>query len=176
MRSNGPLHQVSESAFLIWKLRCTRIIELGENEVLWPSKQEIHNWWIHAISRHLALDQAMTNTRYGKKALNKFLVLHTWSGVLKDEASLPEDWIRQPGVLVGIVPLEQPHGKTILLNRCSCDERATESHTVCHWMTVVHKTCISSVVELVLINTNTSWCSGLTKLVALRHMLLQKKK
>jgi hypothetical protein len=57
----------------------------------------------------------MTNTRYGKKALNKFLVLHTWSGVLKDEASLPEDWIRQPGVLVGIVPLEQPRRQNHLI-------------------------------------------------------------
>jgi hypothetical protein len=106
---------VSESTFLIWKLRCTRIIELGENEMLWPSKQEIHNRWIHVINRRLALDQAMTNTRYGKKALDKSLVLRTWSGVLKDEASLPEDWIRQPGVLVGIVPLEQPRRQDHLI-------------------------------------------------------------
>jgi hypothetical protein len=99
---------ISESAFLIWKLRCTRVIELGEDEVLWPSKQEIHNRWTHAINRRLALDQEMTSKRYGKKALDKSLVLHTWSGVLKNEASLPENWIKQPRVLVGIVPLEQP--------------------------------------------------------------------
>jgi hypothetical protein len=54
------------------------------------------------------LDQEMTSKRYGKKALDKSLVLHTWSGVLKNEASLPENWIKQPRVLVGIVPLEQP--------------------------------------------------------------------
>jgi len=52
----------------------------------------------------------MTSTRYGKKALDKLLVLHTWSGVLKDEASLPEDWIRQPRVLVGIGLPEQQQG------------------------------------------------------------------
>jgi len=38
----------------------------------------------------------------------EYLVLHTWSSVLKNEASLPEKWIKQPRVLVGIVPLEQP--------------------------------------------------------------------
>ena len=99
---------VSESAYLIWKLRCTRVIELGDDETSWPSKQEIHNRWIHGVNKRLALDQAMTNPCYGAKALDTLLVLHTWSGVLKNEASIPENWIRQPRVLVGIVPLEQP--------------------------------------------------------------------
>jgi hypothetical protein len=107
---------MSESAHLIWKLRCTRVIELGDNEETWPSKREIHNKWVHAMNRRLALDQAMTNTRYGTNALNKDLVLHTWSGVLQDESSLPEDWIRQPGVLVGIVPLEQQRQQDIAID------------------------------------------------------------
>jgi hypothetical protein len=59
------------------------------------------------VNKRLALDQAMTNPRYGVKALDTHLVLHTWSGILKNEASMPENWIKQPGVLVGIVPLKQ---------------------------------------------------------------------
>jgi ribonuclease HI len=98
---------MSESAHLIWKLRCTRVVELGDDNETWPSKQEIHNRWVHAMNRRLTLDIAMTNKHYGDKALNKYIVLQTWSGVLKDEASLPEDWTRQTGVLVGIVPLER---------------------------------------------------------------------
>ncbi|KAF8235246.1 hypothetical protein L208DRAFT_1392784, partial [Tricholoma matsutake] len=35
-------------------------------------------------------------------ALTQGIVLQTWSGVLKDEDSLPNNWIWQQGVLVGI--------------------------------------------------------------------------
>jgi ribonuclease HI len=76
---------MSESAHFIWKLRCTQVIELGGNGETWPSKREIHNKWVHAMNRCLALDQAMTNGHYGNKKLNKD------SGVLQDEPSLPED-------------------------------------------------------------------------------------
>ena len=49
----------------------------------------------------------MTNSCYGAKALAQHMVLHTWSGILLDEATLPDNWIGHPRVLVGIVPLEQ---------------------------------------------------------------------
>jgi len=49
----------------------------------------------------------MTSKRYGKRALATKIVLATWSGTLQDELSLPDNWIKQPGVLVGGGPLEQ---------------------------------------------------------------------
>lgn len=99
---------ISESAHLIWRLRCERTITLGDNVEDWPSKQEIHNKWVHTINRRLALDQAMTSNCYETIALKKDLVTQTWCGTLRNEESLPDNWIKRPGVLVGIVPLEQP--------------------------------------------------------------------
>ncbi|KAG7445522.1 uncharacterized protein BT62DRAFT_932616 [Guyanagaster necrorhizus] len=40
--------------------------------------------------------------RFGQKALNKDLVLRTWSGAILDEKKLPKDWTEVNGVLVGI--------------------------------------------------------------------------
>jgi len=31
---------ISESAHLVWKLRCARVIQLGDNKKDWPSRQE----------------------------------------------------------------------------------------------------------------------------------------
>ncbi|KAJ7024876.1 hypothetical protein C8F04DRAFT_1213005 [Mycena alexandri] len=64
---------VSESAYLIWKLRNER------------------------------LDCVLTNKlRYGKKALEKKLVEQTWKKVLQNEDRLPKELTRETGVLVGI--------------------------------------------------------------------------
>ena len=40
--------------------------------------------------------------QYGSFATKKNLVLKTWSGTLKNENTLPDDWINMPGVLVGV--------------------------------------------------------------------------
>ncbi|KAG1800547.1 ribonuclease H-like protein, partial [Suillus variegatus] len=94
-----------ESAHLIWKLRCKRVIKFNNEEDKFHSKNEICNRWISTINRRLKYDKLLTNTsRYGKKALRESLVLHTWSGVLLDEDDLPDNWIRTAGVLVGILP------------------------------------------------------------------------
>jgi hypothetical protein len=123
-RTNRPYKiLMSESPHPIWKLRCTCVVELGDDSETWPSKQEIHNCWVHAMDRQLTLYISMTNTHYGDKALRKHIVLQTWSGVLKDEASLPEDWTRQSGVLVGIVPLEWQWERKNLVDPHSCSER-----------------------------------------------------
>jgi hypothetical protein len=98
---------LSESAYLIWKIRCERVLERPDCEH-WHSSIEIQNRWLHTMNRRLEHDCAMTGQQYGKKALKKEIVLQTWSGTLRDEQSLPENWIKKPGVLVGIEPLEQP--------------------------------------------------------------------
>ncbi|KAJ7661175.1 hypothetical protein B0H17DRAFT_953751 [Mycena rosella] len=83
---------VSESAFLIWRLRCERVIQ--EKDL--ASAREIHNRWLKTINNRLGLDG------YGKKAIKKSLVLKTWQRVLKNERNLPKNWIWEAEVLVGI--------------------------------------------------------------------------
>ncbi|KAJ6581584.1 ribonuclease H-like protein [Mycena capillaripes] len=78
---------ISESAHLIWRLRCERI----------------HNRWLKSINNRLGLDCALTNgAKWGKKAIKKLLVLGTWSKTLKNEDNLPKDWTWEAEVLVGI--------------------------------------------------------------------------
>ncbi|KAJ7702212.1 hypothetical protein B0H17DRAFT_923448, partial [Mycena rosella] len=90
---------VSESAHLIWRLRCEQVIQ----EKPPASGHEIHNRWLSQINNRLGLDRAMTNDhKYGKKAIKKSLVLKTWCKVLKNEDKLPKDWTWETEVLVGI--------------------------------------------------------------------------
>ena len=109
---------ISESAHLIWKLRCKRISEdKPENE--WPKETEIHNRWLAIINARLTLDRATTNNKYSKKATKQKVVLDTWKNVLKNEKDLPQNFLKTPGVLVGIDP------------RCT---RAVWAHMLCLWM------------------------------------------
>ncbi|KAF9231095.1 hypothetical protein BU15DRAFT_68624 [Melanogaster broomeanus] len=99
----------TEASHLIWKLRCERAIKLEGKEELFHSDIEIHNRWVACINKRLKYDRLLADSvRYGKKALKLDLVLKTWSGVLMDEHNLPDDWIRQSGVLVGIAPRRPP--------------------------------------------------------------------
>jgi len=90
---------ITESAHLIWKIRCERVIR---NEGELTTANEVRSKWLAAVNLRLELDRKMTNPKYEKKALNKSLVLGTWKGVLKNEQDLPDDWIREDGVLVGM--------------------------------------------------------------------------
>ncbi|KAF9494448.1 RnaseH-domain-containing protein [Pleurotus eryngii] len=94
---------ISEFAHLIWKLRCERCIEYEDNADKFHSPLEIKRRWLGTMNRRLALDCTLTNShKYGKRAINKHLVITTWSQIIKDERSLPKDWFKQSGVLVGI--------------------------------------------------------------------------
>jgi ribonuclease HI len=93
---------VSESAYLIWLLRCDRRI----NQKPPASRAEITRKWLWIINNRLQIDREMTNTnKYGRKALPLSLVKKTWSRTLKNEKELPDDWpswSRGIGVLVGV--------------------------------------------------------------------------
>jgi hypothetical protein len=89
---------ISESAHLIWKLRCERVIQ---NEGHLPSTREVKPRWIDAINARINLDRKMTNPRYGK-TIKEDLVIQTWSGIIKNEGELPENWAIKAGGLVGI--------------------------------------------------------------------------
>lgn len=91
---------VSESAHLIWKLRCERIIQKDNVPF---TKNEVRKRWVAAMNRRLEMDRLMTNPKYEHKALSADRVTQTWSGVLLDEDGLPDDgWLNISGVLVGI--------------------------------------------------------------------------
>jgi ribonuclease HI/exonuclease III len=100
---------ISESAYLIWKIRCEQRIGNADNPEATHAEAEIHNRWVATMDRRLTLERLMTNkTRYGKKALKQKVVLQTWEGVLHDRESLPENWIQSTGVLVGTRPKRPP--------------------------------------------------------------------
>ena len=97
---------MTESAHLIWKIRCECVLERNNREQ-WHTAQEIKNRWLSTINKRLLLDQAMTNKSYESKAVSAKTMLCTWSGTLQNESFLPENWINYAGVLVGIRPPEQ---------------------------------------------------------------------
>ncbi|KAE9388214.1 hypothetical protein BT96DRAFT_1074859 [Gymnopus androsaceus JB14] len=90
---------ISESAYLIWTLRCERAIA---NEGRPFNAKVITNKWVRMINDRLELDRRMTHHRYGTKALANGLVIHTWRGTLMNEENLPKDWTKESGVLVSI--------------------------------------------------------------------------
>src|ERR1700722_2156881 len=100
---------VSESAFLIWKIRCERRIQREDDREKFHSTQEIHNRWVATINKRLVERYLATNKRrYGKKAVGEYTIVQTWSGTLHDQKNLPENWVQQAGVLVGMRPLCPP--------------------------------------------------------------------
>ncbi|KAJ4464950.1 hypothetical protein C8R41DRAFT_912550 [Lentinula lateritia] len=90
---------IALSAYLIWTLRCERVIA---NEGRPFQQIEIQNRWNKSINNQLKMDCQMAHKRYEEKALPRGLVIQTWRGVIKDEKNLPMDWIDTDGVLVGI--------------------------------------------------------------------------
>ncbi|KAJ7772302.1 hypothetical protein B0H16DRAFT_1768950 [Mycena metata] len=104
VREQGRLFTilVSIAWHLIWNLRVARVIR---NPDMPLNEDAIHNQWLKMVNAALQRDRILTNkARFGTLALNKQTVLNTWSGLLMDEDSLPDDWIFTKGVLVGIRP------------------------------------------------------------------------
>lgn len=96
---------ISESAHLIWKIRCECRIANEDDPDKHHSPIAIHNRWVYQLNCRLSLDRSITDKyRFGSKALRPDLVLRTWRGVILNEENLPENWIWQSGVLVGILP------------------------------------------------------------------------
>ena len=86
---------VSESAHLIWVLRCERVI----NEQSHTSR-EIKSRWLKAINARLTDDKIIaTKIKRGKTSIK--LVKSTWTKVLQKDSPIPHDWIHQREVLVG---------------------------------------------------------------------------
>ncbi|EJD38673.1 hypothetical protein AURDEDRAFT_32316, partial [Auricularia subglabra TFB-10046 SS5] len=70
---------VSESAFLIWKIRCERRIEHGEEAGWHLSTAAIRARWDDVIRKRVCQDFRLMNKKiYGRFALNSFTVRETW--------------------------------------------------------------------------------------------------
>ena len=93
---------ITESTYLIWKLRCERVIGHAEETEWTHSVQAITNRWTYAINARLTLDRAMTRAKPPQKRLIAKRVLATWSKTLEKETELPENWYSTTRVLVGI--------------------------------------------------------------------------
>ena len=103
-RGKNRLYQilVSESAYLIWKIRNERRIRDNDTTVE-PTAEVVKKRWTNAINKRLTIDRFLTDeNRFRKKAIDKNLVKRTWARCLKDEERLPPDWHTNKGVLVGI--------------------------------------------------------------------------
>jgi hypothetical protein len=101
---------VSVAWHLIWNLRIDRVLR---NPDLVVTLSNIHNHWVKMVNMALNRDRLLTSKiKFGALAFKKQLVLNTWSGLLLDEDSLPEDWTNEEGVLVGIQPLTDKTDKT----------------------------------------------------------------
>ncbi|KAJ7059506.1 hypothetical protein C8F01DRAFT_989354 [Mycena amicta] len=98
------LHRIliSETAYQIWLNRCNSVIG-RDGETL--AVAEVHNRWLSAINERLKIDQTLATTYKNRRPLaDPKLVTQTWAGLLRDEETLSTEWIRGPGVLVGIGP------------------------------------------------------------------------
>ncbi|KAJ7708297.1 hypothetical protein B0H17DRAFT_917165, partial [Mycena rosella] len=99
---------ISVGWHLIWNLHVLRVIT---NPGYILTEETIYNHWLKNINAALRRDHILTDKiKFGPLAFKKQLVLNTWSGLLMDEDSLPEDWTCTEGVLVGMRPSNDRHG------------------------------------------------------------------
>ncbi|OSX61808.1 hypothetical protein POSPLADRAFT_1145393, partial [Postia placenta MAD-698-R-SB12] len=93
---------ISESVYLVWKLRNERVIQHGNVAGWQHSRREVEERWLQVLNVRLALDRTLTNPRYKHSSVSADLVDETWRGTLVSTGPIPNDWIFKPGVLVGI--------------------------------------------------------------------------
>ncbi|KAJ7827562.1 hypothetical protein B0H13DRAFT_1656855, partial [Mycena leptocephala] len=91
---------ISEAAYLIWKIRNEHVINWDGTPA---TEQEIINKWNYHINHRLQADVILANwPPEGKRSvLAPKKVLETWSVTLDREGMMPENWLREPRVLVG---------------------------------------------------------------------------
>ncbi|KAL1948189.1 hypothetical protein VTO73DRAFT_12264 [Trametes versicolor] len=77
-----------EGAAMAGETRCARIVLMEATQLIWALRY-----------------QGSTNVRvHKKKATSCAKVKETWKGMLRDGDTLPDDWLNETGVLVGMPP------------------------------------------------------------------------
>ncbi|KAG1807249.1 uncharacterized protein BJ212DRAFT_1536934 [Suillus subaureus] len=89
---------ISESAHLIWVLRCDRTINGVQH-----SEQSITKRWTTMINKRLQTDR-ITAKVIVRKENYKNLVTSTWSDVITTNTNHNKNWAIALEVLVGIIP------------------------------------------------------------------------
>ncbi|KAI1781818.1 ribonuclease H-like protein [Ganoderma leucocontextum] len=95
---------ITESAYLIWKIRCERVIEREGDPQREHTVKEVSSRWHATMARRQALDFGQTNKRFGRKALERNRVECTWSQPQESDESVGLGEVRlakMTGVLVG---------------------------------------------------------------------------
>ncbi|KAG1822484.1 uncharacterized protein BJ212DRAFT_1263294, partial [Suillus subaureus] len=96
---------ISESAYLIWVLRCKHVIQ-GTSH----NNENIIKQWHRAIDARLQLDR-VSASKIKRTAKFTNLVHATWSTTLLKESPLPKNWVTSLEVLVGIKLPQPPQTK-----------------------------------------------------------------
>jgi len=86
---------LSKSAYLIWVLRCERVIQ--EKQL---SDREIQARWYQAINERLTINK-VTVTKIKRNEKFTRTVTETWEMALKKEKEIPVNWMQISEVLVG---------------------------------------------------------------------------
>ncbi|KAJ3884468.1 hypothetical protein GG344DRAFT_60480 [Lentinula edodes] len=88
---------ISESAYLIWKLRNERVI----NDRPALSKLQIKNQWKWTIENRLRTDCLLTSIKFSRRMLSQKIIKATWGKVVENVELLSESF-GKTGVLVSI--------------------------------------------------------------------------
>ncbi len=89
----------TESLYLIWKLRCERVIQNDKQEF---TVSEVTRRWYATLDRRLELDRRSCAEYLGRSALKAGAVACIWEPVLQARGELPQNWVTNNGGLVGI--------------------------------------------------------------------------
>ncbi|KAH7870269.1 uncharacterized protein C8R40DRAFT_1057348 [Lentinula edodes] len=87
---------ISESSYLIWKLRCERVIG-GKN----ITKAQITNQWTWTVESRLNLDCLLTSKKFSTGKISKEMIKKTWGKLVMNKDQFFET-LEDTGVLVSI--------------------------------------------------------------------------
>lgn len=93
---------IAETMWLVWRMRCERVIGHEDDSTWQHTTEEIENRWLNAINTRMTTDRIRTNTaRFKSKASTREEVRDTWKSVSNMAAATDEKWFKEHGVLVG---------------------------------------------------------------------------
>ncbi|KAH9851555.1 RnaseH-domain-containing protein, partial [Lenzites betulinus] len=94
---------VTETAHLLWKLRCERVIGKEDGSTRRHSESDVVKRWIKRLNERMSIDRGLvaSGRKEKRRGITKEKVLDTWRAVLTDDSEMEEDWIGRKGVLVG---------------------------------------------------------------------------
>ncbi|KZV90723.1 hypothetical protein EXIGLDRAFT_616541 [Exidia glandulosa HHB12029] len=103
---------ISEAAYLIWKIRCERVIEHGNDPEKLPTETEIINRFRAAMQKRLKIDTMLTSKRkFKQRAIPTKILRGTWENILIwPNGAPPERWWSRPESLVSMWP-PRPRGR-----------------------------------------------------------------